>query len=154
MEDALSLVLRMNRLAEYDAWGEDGTPYLQSGLLSHIQHCVSGVSQPLRLPAAPMYLDRLLGSADLVGGVVPRIGDQHIMTLAIDGLPQEFWPAILADLDALSFEYRFSSRFICLDQYDAVKEIRSYPEFNKTEIKINKLSMLNFRMAQHFYNLS
>lgn len=126
LEDALSRVLRMERLQERDAFYDDGEAYRQSDLLSHIQHCVSGVLHPLRVPDTPMYLDALLGSEDLIGGVVPKLGNQHIMVLGIDGLPQESWPAILAELDTLPIQYRFSTRYLCLDQYDATKEIRSY----------------------------
>lgn len=126
LEDALSVVLRMKRLEEYNAYYDDGEAYRQSDLLSHIQHCVSGNLHPMRVPDTPMYLDALLGSEDLIGGVVPKVGGQYVMVLGIDGLPQESWPAILVELDSLPIQYRFSTRFICLDQYDAVKEIRSY----------------------------
>lgn len=111
LEDALASVLHLQRLEEYDAFYDDGAPYTQSDLLSHIQHCVSGILQPVRVPDTPMYLDALLGSEDLTGGIVPRVGDQHIVTLAIDGLPQESWPAMLADLDALPIQYRFPPAF-------------------------------------------
>jgi type IV secretion system protein VirB4 len=39
-----------------------------------------------------MYLDALLGSEDLIGGLTPRVGDQRIAVISIDGLPQESWP--------------------------------------------------------------
>ena len=51
---------------------------------------------------------------------------RHLAMLSIDGLPQESWPAMLAALDGLPLSYRWSSRFICLDQFDAVAEINSY----------------------------
>lgn len=125
LEDALSAVLRLTRLTEYEIETEGGA-FRQSDLLSAIQECVSGTLHPMRTPSVPMYLDRLLGGEDLIGGLIPRLGQRHIMVLSIDGLPQESWPAMLSGLDSLRFEYRFSSRFICLDQYDAVKEIGDY----------------------------
>lgn len=143
LEDALASVLHLQRLEEYDAFYDDGAPYTQSDLLSHIQHCVSGVLQPVRVPDTPMYLDALLGSEDLTGGIVPRVGDQHIVTLAIDGLPQESWPAMLADLDALPIQYRFSTRFLCLDQYDAAKEIDGYRKGWRQQV---------YRFLDQFFN--
>lgn len=126
LEDALSIVLSMQRLQEYEMQDADRTPWLQSDLLSHLQYCVSGELQSVRVPRTPMYLDALLGGEDLVGGIIPRLGKRHLAVLSLDGLPQESYPAMLRDLDGLALEYRFSSRFICLDQYDAAKEINSY----------------------------
>lgn len=126
LEDALSTVLSMQRLQEYEMQDADGTPWFQSDLLSHLQYCVSGELQSVRVPRTPMYLDALLGGEDLVGGIIPRLGKRHLAVLSLDGLPQESYPAMLRDLDGLALEYRFSSRFICLDQYDAAKEINSY----------------------------
>ena len=42
LEDALSAVLYMDRLLEYSMPDADSEDWLQSDLLSHIQHCVSG----------------------------------------------------------------------------------------------------------------
>ena len=148
LEDALSAVLHMERLLEYsmpDADGpeEESTDWLQSDLLSHLQYCVCGELQPIRVPRTPMYLDALLGSEDLVGGIIPRLGNRHLAVLSLDGLPQESYPAMLRDLDALALEYRFSSRFICLDQYDAAKEINSYRKGWRQQV---------YRFLDQFFN--
>ncbi|MBQ4133717.1 MAG: conjugal transfer protein TrbE, partial [Desulfovibrionaceae bacterium] len=92
----------------------------------HLQLCVSGVQQPVRVPDTPMYLDSILCSEDFTGGIAPMLGNRHVVIVAIDGLPQESWPMMLSTLDTLPIDYRFSSRFICLDQYDAEKEIEFY----------------------------
>lgn len=143
LEDALSSVLHMQRLMEYTAYYADGEPYTQSDLLLHLQHCVSGELQPMRVPERPMYLDALLGSEDLVGGIIPRLGNKHLAVISIDGLPQESYPAMLAELDGLPLEYRFSSRFLCLDQYDAVKEINSYRKGWRQQV---------YRFIDQFFN--
>ena len=39
---------------------------------------------------------------------------------------KESWPAMLSALDALPFEYRYTTRYICLSQYDATREITTY----------------------------
>lgn len=143
LEDALSAVLHMERLLEYPVTEADGADWLQSDLLSHIQHCVSGELQPVRVPRTPMYLDALLGGEDLVGGIIPRLGKRHLAVISLDGLPQESYPAMLRDLDALGLEYRFSSRFICLDQYDAAKEINSYRKGWRQQV---------YRFLDQFFN--
>lgn len=124
-EDALASVLRLRRLEEYTV-EEEGGQAIFSELLSHLQFCTTGVDQPVRVPRTPMYLDAVLGSEDLIGGLTPKIGGQSIAVVGIDGLPQESWPAMLSVLDGLQLQYRFSTRFICLDQFDAQKEIDSF----------------------------
>lgn len=143
LEDALSAVLSLERLREYDAFDSLGNVYRQSDLLSHLQNCLTGELHPARLPDTPMYLDAVLASEDLIGGIVPRIGSRHLAILSIDGLPQESWPAMLAALDGLPLPYRWSSRFICLDQYDAVKEINSYRKGWRQQV---------YRFLDQFFN--
>ncbi len=129
-EDGCSAVLRMSRLQEYELYDASDDTFLHSDLLAHLQFCISGVLQPVRVPTIPMYLDGVLGSRHLVGGLIPRLEDgldkKHLAVLSIDGLPQESWPAMFAALDSMPFELRYSTRFICLDQYDAEKEITTY----------------------------
>ncbi len=122
LEDLLSSVLRMERLGEVE--NEEGI--LFSPLLSHLQRCLTGEEYPIRVPATPMYLDALLGGVDVIGGLQPRVGDQFLSVLALDGLPHESWPSMLAALDSLPLAYRYSTRFICLDQMDGTKEINMY----------------------------
>ena len=143
LEDALSSVLHMQRLTERQAFYADGETYTQSDLLSHLQHCLSGELHPMRMPERPMYLDALLGSEPLVGGIAPRLGNRHLAVISIDGLPQESYPAMLAELDGLPLEYRFSSRFVCLDQYDAAKEINSYRKGWRQQV---------YRFLDQFFN--
>jgi type IV secretion system protein VirB4 len=143
LEDALSAVLHMERLLEYPVTDADGGDWLQSDLLSHLQYCICGELQPMRVPRTPMYLDVVLGSEDLVGGIIPRLGNRHLAVISLDGLPQESYPAMLRDLDSLALEYRFSSRFICLDQYDATKEINSYRKGWRQQV---------YRFLDQFFN--
>lgn len=118
--------LRMRRLGEYEVTDCAGHPFMHSDLLAWLQSCVSGVIHPFRVPATPMYLDALLGEEDLVGGLEPCLGKKHLAVISIDGLPQESWPSMLSALDLLPFELRYSTRFICLDQFDAEKEITMF----------------------------
>jgi len=143
LEDALSAVLRMYRLDEYEEVDEQGQTCLYSSLLEHLQQCLLGEEYSIQVPKNPMYLDALLGGEDLVGGLAPRIGEKHIAVLGLDGLPQESWPAMLATLDGLQLAFRFSTRFICLDQLDATKEISTYRKMWNQQI---------FRFFDQFFN--
>jgi len=126
IEDTMATVLKMERLAEHEVIRDDES-YEVSDLLSHLQECVTGVRQPIRVPLVPMYLDAILGQEDLaMDGTTPVLADRYIAAVALGGFPMESWPAMLSRLDSLSLPYRFSVRFLFLDQWDAVKEINKY----------------------------
>jgi type IV secretion system protein VirB4 len=126
LEDSLASIVILRRLADHEETDEHGTVVTRSELLSYLQECVTGSSNPVNLPMCPMYLDAILGGEDLVGGLEPKVGEKYLMILALDGLPHESWPAMLSALDGLPIAYRFSSRFIFLDQSEALAELDKY----------------------------
>lgn len=126
IEDSLASVMSLTRLEDIEGEDEHGTSYVRSGLLAYLQECVSGANRPVNLPHTPMYLDAVLGNVDLVGGMAPSVGHKRLVVLALDGLPLESWPAMLSVLDGLPIPSRFSSRFIFMDQVDALKELDKY----------------------------
>ena len=73
-----------------------------------------------------MYLDSLIGGYDFDPGIVPRVAGKFVAAVVVDGFPMQSWPQILNGLDALPFEYRWSNRFIYLDEHEAVGEINKY----------------------------
>lgn len=95
-----------------DVWVEDG-------LMSYLHYAVTGISQKIRLPAVPMYIDTIIGSQDFVGGIIPKIGKKHIQIINIEGFPAESYPGMLDHLNRLPITYRFSTRFIFLDPEEA-----------------------------------
>jgi type IV secretion system protein TrbE len=125
VEDLLSNMLRVKRLWAEETEDEYGTTIRPDSFLSHIQHCITGRRHPVNLPPVPMYLDALFGE-DFYHGVLPKIGDQFIGCVAIDGFPQESFPGIIASLDSLPLQYRLNSRFIFLDPVDAHARLDSY----------------------------
>lgn len=126
LENRLSLAVRLTRLRGQKVVNEDGSTVTHDDFLSWLQFCVTGIHQPVILPSNPMYLDALLGGKEMWGGVVPKIGRKFIQTVAIDGFPMESVPGILTVLSELDCEYRWSNRFIFLDQHEAIAHIDSY----------------------------
>ncbi|MDR2893695.1 MAG: conjugal transfer protein TrbE [Deltaproteobacteria bacterium] len=129
-EDKFSSVLNLERLGTYTLHEKDRydnvTPVKYSDLLSVIHALITGIYQPIKLPDCPMYLDALLPSQNLYGGLTPRIGDKYIAALSIDGLPNASYPAMLEKLEHLPLEFSFCTRFIFLDKRTADKELDSY----------------------------
>ncbi|TGS14431.1 VirB4 family type IV secretion/conjugal transfer ATPase [Mesorhizobium sp. M2E.F.Ca.ET.209.01.1.1] len=95
-----------HRMARYDE------------LFQFIRFCITGENHPVRLPDIPMYLDWLV-TAELQHGLTPKVENRFLGVVAIDGLPAESWPGILNALDLMPITYRWSSRFVFLDEQEA-----------------------------------
>lgn len=87
--------------------------------LSYLYSTVSTRRQTVRVPEMPVYLDAILIDEPLIGGLAPKLGDEHLRVLTINGFPSATFPGILDDLNRLAFPYRWSTRAICLDKTDA-----------------------------------
>lgn len=123
IEGRLSLAVQLTRLKGRKITNEDGSTVTQDDFLSWLQFCVTGHHHPVLLPSPPMYLDAVIGGQELWSGVVPKIGRNFIQVVAIEGFPLESTPGILSALGELPGEYRWSSRFIFLDQHESIKHL-------------------------------
>jgi type IV secretion system protein VirB4 len=125
LEGILSSVFGIRRLSSED-------------LLSHLHACLTGLQHRVAVPPTPCYLDALLASESLVGGLEPRIGDNHLAILALTGFPPATTPSLLYRLDQLAIPFRFSSRFLPLDAATAASHIGRF----RTRWANNRLSIL------------
>ncbi len=89
--------------------------------LTYLHGCVSTRRQVVGVPQVPMYLDALLVDEPLVGGLEPRLGDAHVRTLTVLGLPNVSRPGILDALNETGFAYRWVTRWVALDKADATR---------------------------------
>jgi type IV secretion/conjugal transfer VirB4 family ATPase len=89
--------------------------------LSFLHGAVSTTRQAVRTPETPIQLDALLATQPLVGGLEPRLGEQHLRVLSLTGFPTATFPGILDDLNRLGFAYRWTTRALMLDKTDAVR---------------------------------
>ncbi|AYM84930.1 VirB4 family type IV secretion/conjugal transfer ATPase (plasmid) [Agrobacterium tumefaciens] len=91
-------------------------------LFQFIRFCITGENHPVRLPDIPMYLDWLV-TAELQHGLTPTVENRFLGVVAIDGLAAESWPGILNSLDLMPLTYRWSSRFVFLDEQEARQKL-------------------------------
>ncbi|MDR4467980.1 MAG: hypothetical protein MRJ68_06725 [Nitrospira sp.] len=134
-ESRLSSVFRLQRLRGQSLILEDGSTVIHDEFLRWVQRCVTGLNQPVRLPAHPMYLDAVIGGQELWTGVIPKIGRQYMQVVAIEGFPLDSTPGILTSLGELPIEYRWSSRFIFMDHHEAVRELTRYRRKWKQKVR-------------------
>ncbi len=91
--------------------------------LTYLHGSVSARRHQVTVPEVPMHLDALLADEQLIGGLAPMLGSQHLRVLSVRGFPTSTWPGILDDLNRLGFAYRWSTRWLCLDKAEAEKEL-------------------------------
>lgn len=126
IEGRLSSAVKLTRLKGQKIANEDGSTVIHDDFLSWLQYCVTGIHHPVVLPANPMYLDAVIGGQELWGGVVPKVGRNFIQVVAIEGFPLGSTPGILTALAELPCEYRWSSRFIFMDQHEALSHLDKF----------------------------
>lgn len=94
--------------------------------LTYLHSTISTRRHRVRRPEVPMYLDGILTDVPFTPGDVPMLGDHYIPTCTIAGFPATSLPGILDDLNHLALEYRWVTRFLCLDKQDARAELERY----------------------------
>ena len=116
-------------------------------LISYLSWCITGENISLSIPQRKgFFLKHFLASKDLECNDVCKIGDNYIQTVTISGFPNESYPAILDGLNYLTFEYRWSTRFILLNKHDASKIINRVSNlwFQK---RINAIDTIKMSLA-------
>ena len=126
LENRLSAVFRLERLQGRKVISEDGRVKTEDDFLRYLQFCATGLNHPVLLPNNPIYLDALIGAQEMWGGVIPKIGRKFVQAVAIEGFPMESHPGILSALAELPVAYRWSSRFIFIDQHEAVAHLEKF----------------------------
>jgi len=116
-------LIKIERLMPNKWYDEYNQVHYNDEFLRFVNFALVGRNHPIELPAISMYLDRYIGGYDFWSGVVPKIDNKYIGIVAIDGYPQQSYPNILDKLSTLPLEYRWNTRFIFLDNYEAIKRL-------------------------------
>jgi type IV secretion system protein TrbE len=135
IESHLSSAVKLTRLKTSTVMNDDGSEATFDDFLSWLHFCVTGISQPIRLPNTPVYLDSLIGGQELWTGTIPKIGHKLVQVVAIEGFPAESTPGMLTILSELPSEYRWSSRFIFLDSHEAISQLEKYRKKWKQKLR-------------------
>ena len=119
VEQYLSNVLSIQRMRTREVPERGGERVARyDELFQFVRFCITGENHPVRLPEIPMYLDWLV-TAEYEHGLTPTVDGRYVGVVAIDGLPAESFPGILNLLDQMPLTYRWSSRFMFLDEIEA-----------------------------------
>lgn len=126
MQDSLGNVVKLRRMGSFTVSDTSGKEHLRDELVNYLQFCLTGDPSPVNVPPIAMYMDAYMGGIEAFPGDMPRVGDNFVACVSIDGFPPESYPGILDILDHLPLTYRWSSRMIYLDQHEALAELGKY----------------------------
>lgn len=133
LQTALGNLLHMRRMGTIridqsigEGASEVDDSYDSDELVNYLHYCLTNEPIALRTPDCPMYLDAWLGYPALWPGDTPKVGEKFVSCVAIEGFPGASYPGILDMLDSLPMAYRWSSRFIFLEQHEAVSALNRY----------------------------
>jgi type IV secretion/conjugal transfer VirB4 family ATPase len=126
LQDTLSTVLTLRRMSCYtyiDKWEQ---PHLRDELVNYLHFALTGLSHPINIPPVAMHTCGYIGGQELWVGNTPKIGENFICTVALDGFPFESYPNMLDILEHLPIAYRWSTRMLYLDQHESVNELKRF----------------------------
>lgn len=135
IDDAIGNAVVLRRQRDFVITDPDGTEHLSSELVNYLDYCLTEDLIALKIPPAGAYLDTLLGSQDFWVSDTPLYGDKYISCVSIGGFPEESFPQILDALNHLEICYRWSIRFIPLDSWEAVEELKKYRRKWKQKVR-------------------
>jgi len=92
--------------------------------LEYLHSSVSFNRHPIRFPYSRIMLDRILPDSELVTSLTMSLGGFYIPIIGINDFPDESYPAVLDSLNRARLEYRWVTRYICLDKEEGLKEAR------------------------------
>ena len=88
----------------------------------YLHSTVSLSRHHIRFPHTQILLDRILPDMELDTSLTMRLGQHFIPIIGVNDFPEETYPAILEGLNRQRLEYRWVSRYICLDKEEGKKE--------------------------------
>lgn len=149
-EDMLSTVITLERLKSYTVQDRFGRIHMRDDLVNFLHFCVSGMNHPLNNPPLFMYLDSYIGGQELWVGDTPKIGENFICCVALEGFPLESYPNILEILEHLAIPYRFSNRMNFLEQYEGMTVMKA--GWRKWKQKVRGFGAQVFRIHSSLRN--
>jgi len=121
-----SNIVKIHRMMPHKYEDEYHQIHIRDDFLEFLNFALTGDFHPINIPPLGAYLDTYIGTYQLWGGVTPKLEDKYIGLVAIDGFPQESVPNMLEQLSNLETSYRWNTRFIFMDQHEALKDLEKY----------------------------
>jgi type IV secretion system protein VirB4 len=89
--------------------------------LEYLHTSISRNRHHINYPKTPQFIDKIIPDQVLHADLTMRLGNDFIPIVGINDFPMETYPTILSKLNKVLLEYRWVTRFICLDKEEALK---------------------------------
>lgn len=126
VESAIGDAVRFRWMRECPCGNAHGVVHARDELVNYLRVLISGDTAPLNLPPDGSYLDCALAAEEFYPGDQVKVGADFVAVVAIEGFPSVSIPQILEAVDHLGMPLRFSTRFLHLDQHEALAELKRY----------------------------
>jgi type IV secretion system protein TrbE len=123
LEDSLSAVMKLKRMGAYTYTDTFNRKHLRDELINYLHSSLTGLHHPINIPPVAMFLAGLVGGQELWVGNTPKLGDNYIVCIGIEGFPFESFPNMLTFLDSLPVAFRWSTRVLFLEQHETIGEL-------------------------------
>jgi type IV secretion system protein VirB4 len=91
--------------------------------LTYLHGVISNKHHPVAVPPILTHLDAVICDTPFLGGIEPKLGDQHLRVITVLGFPNVTTPGLLDSLNDLGFAYRWTTRWIALDKTEATRHL-------------------------------
>jgi type IV secretion system protein VirB4 len=98
------------------------TPLDNQQTAAYLHNSLSMNRQAVRFPTTAVLLNRLLPDQPVENTQTLKLGGYFIPILTVNDFPETTYPTILSDLNAALVEYRWVTRYICLDKEEGKKK--------------------------------
>ena len=89
--------------------------------VAYLHASVSTNRHYIAFPGNPLFLDKILPDQTLETSLTMKLGEYYIPIVGVCDFPRETYPAIFDGLNKAHVEYRWVTRYICMDKEEGVK---------------------------------
>jgi len=125
-ESLASNIVKIHRMLPHTYEDEYNETHIRDDFLEFLNFTLIGKFHPINVPPLGAYLDNYIGAYQLWSGTTPKIGNQYIGIVALEGFPQESTPNMLEALSNLEITYRWNTRFIFMDAHEALRDLEKF----------------------------
>lgn len=125
---------------------EIGLPFVEvadsNELITYLHNCISNKKHKIIMPDKqnqfidekqnidlldePPLIDNLIWDTPLIGGFNPKLGNEYLKVIVPLIFPQNSFFGMFNSLNMLDFEYRWVTRFFCMNKQDSLEALDTY----------------------------
>jgi type IV secretion system protein VirB4 len=126
IQSSLSTVMNIHQMKSYPWIDRGGREHLRDELVNYLHFALTGLDHPINIPPVAMHTCGYIGGQELWVGPTPKIGENFIVAISLEGFPAQSHPNMLHVLESMAIAYRWSSRLSLMDQHQALPVLKRF----------------------------